>query len=277
MPFDSIGDVMTNMLLQWAHPAEAEEGDYRDDEGILICGKCNQAKETPVEIAGNRYIAACMCQCQTDAYELEKQRMALEQRLMYLRQLPIYGLHDKTISDKTFAAAEPNIYLDKCKQFADAFKEVCGEGLGLMLCGPVGCGKTFAAACIANELIKKGVGVLVTSFPAILKAVIPINEIIQQSDAFDLIVVDDLGAERDTDYAAEIVYQFIDNRYKVKLPLIVTTNLAPADMQNQTDVRYRRIYDRVQEMCIPMVMKGANRREANRKTKAALLRQIING
>lgn len=277
MPFDSIGDVMTNMLLQWAHPAEEVEGDYRDDDGILICGKCNQPKETQVEIAGNMYIAACMCQCQSQEWEERKVQQEHAQRLMKLRQLPIYGLHDRSIRDCRFENSDMNIYLTKCKQFAEKWDGIKADGIGLMLSGPVGCGKTYAAACIANALIDRGVGVLMTSFPAILKSDVPINEIIRESDAFDLIVVDDLGAERDTSYGSEIVYQFIDHRYKMKLPLIITTNLSPKDMQEQTDIRFSRTYDRILEMCIPMIIKGENRRTSKRKENAQLLRQIING
>jgi len=278
MGFESLGDVLTSQLLQWAHRAEEADGDYRDDDGLLICGVCHQAKETKVDIAGTEYIVACMCDCQAQEWEKRKAAMDREQWLMKLHQLPIYDeLRDRTIRNQRFENAEDSVYLQKCKQFADKWDELKDGGVGLLLSGPVGCGKTYAAACIANALTDNGVGVLMTSFPRILKSQLPLNEIVRQSDAFDLIIVDDLGAERDTDYAAETVFQFIDNRYKSKLPLIVTTNLAPKDLREQTDMRYRRIYDRVLEMCIPMVFSGDSRRNAKRKEKAALLRQIING
>ena len=274
---DGIGNVLNAQLLQWAHPAEILEGDRRGEDGLLVCGKCGKQKECRVEIAGEVHIAACMCDCQEAEWKQQKAEMEKQQRLLRLRQLPVYELHDRTVSAHRFETGEQNIYLQKCRQFSDKWDEICGEGIGLLLSGPVGCGKTYAAACIANTLADRGVGVLMTSFPAILKSQIPINEIVRESDAYDLLIVDDLGAERDTDYAAEIVYQVIDHRYKANLPLIVTTNLSREDMLKQEDMRYRRIYDRVLEMCIFMAFKGESKRTARREEKAERLRKIING
>jgi DNA replication protein DnaC len=115
--------------------------------------------------------------------------------------------------------------------------------------GPVGTGKTFAAACIANALIERGVPVLMTSFPVILgTSKYELNDTIRQAQEYDLIIVDDLGVERDTDYALEIVFQFVDARYRSGKPLIVTTNLTPQEMRKQTGLAFSRIYDRIMEM-----------------------------
>ena len=66
-----------------------------------------------------------------------------------------------------------------------------------------------------------------------------------------LLIIDDLGAERGTDYALEKVYNIIDSRYLSGKPLILTTNMTLKDMQESEDIRYRRIYDRIFEMCFP--------------------------
>ena len=56
-----------------------------------------------------------------------------------------------------------------------------------------------------------------------------------------LVIFDDLGAERSTDYALEKVYNIIDTRYRNKLPMILTTNLTIDDMKSESDIRYSRI------------------------------------
>lgn len=76
-----------------------------------------------------------------------------------------------------------------------------------------------------------------------------------------LLIIDDLGAERSTDYALEKVYNIIDSRYLSGKPLILTTNMTLKDMQESEDIRYRRIYDRIFEMCFPVRFAGRSWRE----------------
>ena len=83
----------------------------------------------------------------------------------------------------------------------------------------------------------------------------------------DRLIIDDLGAERSTDYALEKVYNIVDSRYRAKKPLILTTNLSMDEMKDTADLRYGRIYDRIFELCYPMQFVGPSwrRREATRR------------
>ena len=76
-----------------------------------------------------------------------------------------------------------------------------------------------------------------------------------------LLIIDDLGAERSTDYALEKVYNIIDSRYLSGKPLILTTNMTLKEMQETQDIRYKRIYDRIFEMCFPVRFAGRSWRE----------------
>jgi DNA replication protein DnaC len=75
-----------------------------------------------------------------------------------------------------------------------------------------------------------------------------------------LLILDDLGAERGTDYALEIVYNIIDTRYRSGKPMIVTTNLTMNEMQEENNIRLRRIYDRIFEVCFPVEFRGKSLR-----------------
>ena len=77
---------------------------------------------------------------------------------------------------------------------------------------------------------------------------------------FSLLIIDDLGIERNTEYALEQVYAVIDERYKAKLPLIITTNLTISQLRNPEDAAHARIYSRVLEMCTPVYVPGMDRR-----------------
>lgn len=56
--------------------------------------------------------------------------------------------------------------------------------------------------------------------------------------AFELLIIDDLGIERNTEYALEQVYAVIDERYKAGKPLIITTNLTIAQIRDAEDVAH---------------------------------------
>ena len=89
-------------------------------------------------------------------------------------------------------------------------------------------------------------------------------------DDYSLLVIDDLGVERNTEYAMEQMFTVIDSRYRSKKPLIVTTNLKLEEIKNPPDLAHARIYDRILERCAPVLFSGKNfREEGGGATKAA--------
>ena len=75
-----------------------------------------------------------------------------------------------------------------------------------------------------------------------------------------LLIIDDLGVERDTPYVLETVYLVIDERYKSGKPFIITTNLSLEELRNPADLEHGRIYDRIMERCVPVAFSGKNYR-----------------
>lgn len=88
---------------------------------------------------------------------------------------------------------------------------------------------------------------------------------------YSLLIIDDLGAERSTEYATENVFNVIDRRYRSGKPLIVTTNLQLAELLEEESVARKRIYDRILEMCVPIRVSGASKRTETAKKKVAFL------
>ena len=120
----------------------------------------------------------------------------------------------------------------------------------------------------------------VTNFPRILNSLQGSfdderQKRIDRLQHYSLLVIDDLGVERDTSYSVEQVYNVVDTRARSGKPLIVTTNLSMQDLQNPPSLAYKRIYDRVLEMCpIRLKLVGESRRIDNaneRKDKARRL------
>jgi len=84
------------------------------------------------------------------------------------------------------------------------------------------------------------------------------NEYIARLCRAPLLILDDFGMERGTEYGLEQVYNVIDSRYRSRRPLIVTTNLSLQDLQHPQDTAHARIYDRLLEMCAPIRFSGEN-------------------
>lgn len=94
-------------------------------------------------------------------------------------------------------------------------------------------------------------------------------------NAAKLVIIDDLGTERNTEYALEKVYNIIDSRYRTGKPLILTTNMTVREMQETTDIRYKRIYDRIFEMCYPVRMSGRSWREKEAENRFDKMKKLM--
>lgn len=278
MALESLTDFLLEEYMTHTVPAEEAEGDFRNDEGLLCCGVCHQQKECRTEIAGRTFTVPCMCKCGEDEWERKEREWQEEQRRIRIENMRVSGIADDSLRDVRFDESDGCENILKCQSFVDHWDEIKEQGTGLLLSGPVGTGKTYAAACIANALIDRGVPVLMTNFPTILStSKFEMNDLVRQAMEYDLIIVDDLGVERDTEYSSETVYQFIDACYRRKKPMIITTNLSLKDLRVQEGLRYKRIYDRVLQMCVPMLFTGESRRVEIRKEKANVLREIVFG
>ena len=91
----------------------------------------------------------------------------------------------------------------------------------------------------------------------------------------DLLILDDLGAERNTSFGKERVFDVVDKRLLTGKPMIVTTNIPLSVMKQAADLDDRRIYDRIVEVCVPIMFDGDSFRKStaadNLKTAARLL------
>ena len=92
---------------------------------------------------------------------------------------------------------------------------------------------------------------------------------------YDLLIIDDLGVERSTEYSMEQMFSIVDSRYRSGRPLIVTTNLKLDELKHPPDLAHAHIYDRILERCAPILFDGKNFREDNAARTKAAARQII--
>lgn len=261
--------------------------DYTNEEGLLVCGKCHELKRKFIDVPTptednpdlvSRIMVSANCACSRKESLAREQDRRKEEHEQTMRRLRNGSLMDTRFENSTFESFESTKANEKnlalCKRYVNRFSLMKQKNQGLLFWGNVGTGKSFAAACIANALMMNGVTVVMTSFIKILEE-FDRGEPERQRDIMDrlasanLLILDDLGAERGTDYALEKVYHVVDTRYRSSRPLIVTTNLTLGEMMDEQDIRRKRIYDRILETCYPIQFTGNSWRmkEANKRYK----------
>lgn len=146
-----------------------------------------------------------------------------------------------------------------CKHYADNLDMFTKSGL--MLAGPVGVGKTHLAAAILKVAFARGIPAAMVPVPKLLNEM---RQGIQTGEARPLtekvtnkrfLVLDDLGAERVTEWTQEELYLLINARYEAELPTVVTTNCTPDKLIEQVG---ERTADRLREMCRLVVIGGTS-------------------
>lgn len=140
------------------------------------------------------------------------------------------------------------------QRFSESIKK--GESTeGMLLMGNVGCGKTYLAASIANDLVEHNVDVKFVVVPDFLDELrytfadttaAKELELMERVKSASVLILDDLGAHNYTDWSIKTLFSIINYRVNYELPMIVTTNLSVEEIE---DLIGSRIYSRLVESC----------------------------
>lgn len=269
MAFESI---IENMIERSEHVIPRNEGDYIGEDGLLYCGNCHTRKQTEIEVFGKKRRPYCLCKCEMQKKEeqekAEKEAIKQKEFQEQVKKMRSVGFPEgDKMANWTFENDDManKVLTEAMKNYVANFKEMQERGKGLLLWGEKGTGKTFAACEVANALIDKGYPVLATNFARLTNTLQGMYEgkqdYIDNLNKFALLVIDDLGAERKTDFMQEMVWNIVDSRSRAGLPMIITTNLTIDEIKNPDGIGCGRIYDRIIERCHPINVKGVNRRK----------------
>ena len=259
---------------------ERDESDFVKN-GLLYCGKCKTPKQAHIELFGEVFEPLCLCKCATEKRDRENTERLRRARLEYLQKMRKEAFPDASLEGCSFDRDDTsNVRVSNiARRYVENFDEMRRRGKGLLFYGTVGTGKTFMSACIANALIDKYYPCLVTNISRLTNTLSGMFDgkqaYIDGLNRYELLVIDDLFSERDTEYVGEIVMQIIDSRYRAGLPLIVTTNISADELKNPSDIRRQRIYSRLLEMCVPVEVKGIDRRKAKLKEDYKELEDLL--
>lgn len=248
----------------------ANAGDFEKD-GLLHCGKCNTPKQCRIEINGTIRVEFCMCDCENQAYLKEREALKAEQNQDLLERRRNTCFHGKwQLYDSRFSAddgtGDRNAF-QFFKNYADDFKTAFSENHGLLIYGNVGSGKSFAAACIANQAIENGYTAYFTNFAEIKNNLWNAENkqaFVNDVCSYDLLVIDDFGTESDSSYTSEIVTNIFDTRVTKQKPMILTSNFTPEQLKKGGEIEYQRIISRVLGNCMAIKYVGDDRRNVGR-------------
>ena len=147
----------------------------------------------------------------------------------------------------------------------------------LYIWGEPGTGKTFLAAIMAQECLKRGRTVIFADVPTLLSELrgtfdkdsdANINDLMKTLSEVELLILDDFGTEQPTQWSIERLYMIINERYNAEKPIVITSNYdldkAARVMNRPKDgsegVTGSRIASRLGQMCRLLKLKGEDRR-----------------
>ncbi len=143
--------------------------------------------------------------------------------------------------------------VEATRRFALNIEPHLDAGDGLWFMGPVGTGKTSLAMLVSKSALEAGRTVAIYSLPRLLNEIREIHgsnrshvELLDRLTAVDLLHIDDVGAERTTDWVLEELYSIVNARYEDQRSIVITTNLYPTDLAAQIGDR---IVSRLTEIC----------------------------
>ncbi len=266
-------------------PERAVEDYINPEDGLLYCGKCHTPKQKKFDnglVFGNLKTHPILCQCAAEQKEKEDAERREFARKNMIQQLRMEAFRDVPAALWRFESSRMTHQLEMAQRFVQHWDEFRKDGMGLLLFGDVGTGKSYAAGCVANALIEQGRSVLFVCLGDIVNHMQGCygserEDYTKSLLKPELLILDDLGAERNTSFGKEQVFDVINKRTLSGKPMIVTTNIPLHIMQNATDTGERRIYDRILAVCTPIRFDGENFRKGiaaeNRTKAAALLRK----
>ena len=256
-----------------------------DKNNFIECEYCKNKlyrKTIEWELYGTKRIIALdyeRCECNDaqiywNEYDLKKLRMQEEEKKLEIMQefskraeriIKNSKMSKRNLSYE-FDNFAPNTsnkkVLDNLKNYSE--KLVNGiEKKGLILVGNNGVGKTHLACSIANKLIENGMPVIygtLINLLAELKNSYDIDnnisemEIIKLYENVDLLIIDDLGKEKPSEWALEKLFTIINSRYENNLPVIITTNYNQNSIIERLSINgeidtAKSIISRLYEMC----------------------------
>ena len=254
---------------------------YLGADGLMHCTVCKEPVEAfyPKGSLLEMRMHHRQCACERKAYAEEAQYYKEKEHRELIARNKKICFEEKEMEGFTFQNIDRDSGVIRiAEEYVANWEKMKQNHMGYLFWGPVGTGKSYLAACIANALLEQEVTVKMTNFNTILNDLFAVEdktEYIRSLNGYELLIIDDLGVERNSEYALENIFSVIDWRYRSGRPLITTTNLPLVQLKQETKIEKKRIYDRILERCIPVKIDGVSRREAMANDNMQTMKNIL--
>jgi DNA replication protein DnaC len=207
---------------------------------------------------GEWYYHPCTPECEKKNDQREWERARRDARVATLRERSGLSKRMRSYTFDNFEMSVDESVREACQKamaYVDNWEENREEGRGLYFCGGIGAGKTHLAVAVMNKLMQKErVPALFVTVPEFLDNLrgaymIPGRDLDEWMDAVknaDLLVLDDLGSEKPTEWVRERLFVIVNHRYREALPTIFTSNVGAQDLFTQLG---ERTASRIVAMC----------------------------
>jgi DNA replication protein DnaC len=136
----------------------------------------------------------------------------------------------------------------KAQEYAENIKDYLDKGTNLIIEGTdhVGTGKTHLACAIAQDVMQRGIPAKFINVISMIAEIKENFDIAKYTD-IELLIIDDLGKEKGTDWVCETIYAIINKRYEQMKPTVITTEKSMQDMAKNYGDKGKAIISRISE------------------------------
>lgn len=219
------------------------------------------------ELGVDKYVQP-NCECEVAAMHKELDALVKAgQKREVEKKFALHSLGER-FRESTFDNFIPRIGSENsykmCKQYAEEFKQWDSDSI--ILWGTYGNGKSHLAGSVANFLNQQDYIVIYQNVPDLLEKIRATfsknnqdseSDILKHLNTCDLLILDDIGAEKVTDWVQDVLFRIVDGRYRKKKPIMYTSNLKPSLLADKVG---ERIYDRMNETSLAVENKATSYR-----------------
>ncbi len=162
---------------------------------------------------------------------------------------------------------QTTLVVNEVRAFVNDLDSRLSDGRGLWITGDTGTGKTTLAMLISKAALEAGKSVAIYSLPKLLARIRRTYDsepggdnylsLFDKLTSVDLLHIDDLGAEKRSDWVLEQLYALINERYETERSVLITTNLDHVKLEEQIGAR---TVSRLSQMCHTLKLEGGDRR-----------------
>ncbi|MBI5648992.1 MAG: ATP-binding protein [Chloroflexi bacterium] len=190
---------------------------------------------------------------------------------------------NRALGDLDWDCIEPPDARTTLQEYCANIAAYLDESIGLILSGPVGCGKTHLAIGAAKLACAFGYTALFVNAPTWFQELRESygtsnstveQERMEQMRTADVLILDDLGAEKPSDWARERLYIVINHRALARRVTFATTNRALEELEH---VVGERVMSRLYGDALALALVGSDYRQVEREHRLRCIRDTARG